>query len=185
MKTNLWIPTVLLMVFIVALSCVKDTDFEQASDITARPVVELNLIHFDVAAGDFYDETTGTSRLTLSDTTEIRFLDDSGLQESLLRAEFFFEFTNSIPRNFDVTFQFLSEALDTTYTTQTFVSEGTTTVPVITTFEEIVEGTEILDLTSADRVVVNVTIPEANAELEGALRLKSKTTYFLEITERE
>ncbi|MDC7995976.1 hypothetical protein [Altibacter sp. HG106] len=185
MNTNLWIPTLVILVLVSTISCIKDTDFEQASDITARPVVELNLIHFEVDAGEFYDESTNTSRLTLSDTTEIRFLDDSGLQESLLRAEFLFEFTNAIPRTFDVTFQFLSEATDTTYTTQTFVEAGTVGVPLVTTYEEVVEGAEILELTSANRVVVNVTIPEANAELEGALRLKSKTTYFLEITERE
>ena len=116
---------------------------------------------------------------------EIRFLDDTEIQESLVKAEFFFRFTNSIPRDFTVDFDFLSEQGELTYSTGTNVSSGDTQDPVITEFTETVEGDEITQLTMADRVVVSVTIPSSNASLQGALNLKSKTTYFLEITDRE
>ena len=176
-----------LVVFscLIVMSCVRDTDFEQASDITATPVVELNLIFFDLEAGEFYDTITNTERLTVTDTTEIPFLDDSGTQESLIRAEFFFRFTNSIDRSFTVDFTFLSEENDTTYQTSTQVSPGTLLDPVVTEFTENVENPEILDITMANKVVVGVTIPSADASLEGLLNMQSKTTYYLEITERE
>lgn len=161
-------------------ACIKDTDFDQSEDIALTPVVELDLIYFNLRADQFYDTINSNPILTVVDTTEIKFLDDSTLQESLKRAEFYFKFTNSIPRDFQVDFQFLSEANDTTYVAGTSVSEGSLTAPVITEYIENVEGDDILRLTQANKVVVSVTIPSSNENLEGTLNLKSKTTYFLE-----
>jgi hypothetical protein len=172
-----------LMVICVCLfftACIKDTDFDQAEDIALTPVVELDLIYFNLRASDFFDTITATPRLTLRDTTKIKFLDDSTLQESLKRAEFYFKFTNSIPRTFQVNFQFLSELNDTTYTAQTPVAQGSISSPEITEFTQNVENDDILRLTQADKVVVSVTIPSSDENLEGTLNLKSKTTYFLE-----
>ena len=139
MKTNLLKPLVVVFAGLLLTACVKDTDFDQANDITLTPVVELDLIYFNIDAGEFFDESTGTPILTVSDTTEIRFLDDPEIQESLRRADFYFRFTNSIPRNFNVDFQFLSEQNDTTYITGTNVIAGTLDIPVVTEFEQIVE----------------------------------------------
>ena len=161
-------------------SCIRDTDFDQAENITLAPIVELDLIYFNIEASRFFDTINAVPILTVRDTTEIRFLDDGTLQESLKRAEFYFKFTNTIPREFQIDFQFLSEVNDTTYTTGTSVAEGTLTTPVITEFIENVEGEGILQLTQADKVVVSVTIPSAEEGLKGTLNLKSKTTYFLE-----
>ena len=177
----------LTLLFFAALSfflftaCVKDIDLDQTEDIALTPVVELDLIYFTVAGEDFFDQTTSTPILTLRDTTDIRFLDDQELQESLRRAEFYFKFTNSIPRNFQVNFRFLSEQNDTTYTTQTPVAQGTPQNPVVTEFVEIIEGDAILQLTQASKVVVVVTVPSSQAGLEGILNLQSKTTYYLEL----
>lgn len=161
-------------------ACIQDTDFDQAEDIALTPVVELDLIYFNLEANRFFDTINSTPILTVRDTTEIRFLDDSTIQESLKRAEFYFKFTNSIPRSFQVDFQFLSELNDTTYVAETSVLQGTLVTPVITEFTENVEGDDILLLTQANKIVVSVTIPSSNENLEGTLNLKSKTTYFLE-----
>lgn len=184
MKTNLLKPFLGVLMGFLLLSCVKDTDFGEAENIVLTPVVELNLIYFDVDASEFYDTINNTSILTLRDTTEIRFLDDTGIQESLLRAEFLFNFTNSIPRTFSVDFQFLNEMGEETYATRTTVDAGTPLEPVFTQFIENVEGQDILQLTMADRVVVSVTLLTSDPSLQGALNLKSKTTYYLEIKER-
>ena len=161
-------------------ACIKDTDFDQSENIALTPIIELDLIYFDLRADQFFDTIAANPVLTVRDTTEIRFLNDSLLQESLKRAEFYFKFTNSIPRNFQVDFQFLSEFNDTTYTTVTSVAQGSPAAPVVTEFIENVEGENILNLTQADKVVVSVTISSSNQNLEGILNLKSKTTYFLE-----
>ncbi len=180
MNKTLSLPIFAVCVCLFFTACIKDTDFDQAEDIALTPVVELDLIYFNLRADQFFDTINSNPILTVRDTTEIKFLDDSSLQESLKRAEFYFKFTNSIPRSFQVDFQFLSETNDTTYVAGTSVAEGTPTTPVITEFVENVEGDGILQITKANKVVVSVTIPSSDENLEGTLNLKSKTTYFLE-----
>lgn len=184
MKKNLLMPTVGLLAVLLLFSCIKDTNFDEAQNIALTPVVELDLIYFNVDAGEFYDSITNTSILILRDTTEIRFLDDTDFRESLIRAEFQFNFTNSIPREFMVDFQFLSEEDEETFVTGTIVNQGTEQAPVFTQFIENVEGEELLQLTQANKVVVTITIPSSDASLQGVLNLQSKTTYYLEIKDR-
>jgi len=184
MKKNLLIPFLGVLLSLLLFSCVKDTDFSQAENVTLTPVVELDLIYFNAEAGDFFDPVTNTSILTLRDTTEIRFLDDTGIQESLIRAEFLFNFTNSIPRTFEVEFQFLNDMNEEMYVAMTTVDAGTELEPVLTQFIDNVEGEEITQLTMSNRVVISVTIPSSDASLQGVLNLQSKTTYYLEIKER-
>ena len=184
MKKNL-LPLLLgVLSCILLFSCVRDTNFDQAEEVILTPIVELNLIHFDLEAGEFFDDVNNLPRLTLIDTTEIRFLDDTETQESLLRAEFQFLFTNGIERNFTVDFIFIDEQGTPTYTTSVLVESGGLNQAIETEFIEIIEGPQIGELTQANRVVVIVTIPSADATLEGNLNLKSKTTYFLEIKDR-
>lgn len=180
MNKNLTIPFLGVLILFMVNACIKNTDFDQANDILLTPVVELDLIHFDLAANNFFDTITSNSILTVNDTTELRFLNDEEISTSLKRAEFFFKFTNSIQRDFQVVFQFLSEQNEITYVTQTNVAQGSVVNPVITEFIENVEGAAIDDLTMAFKVVVSVTIPSSNAMLEGNLNLQSKTTYYLE-----
>jgi len=160
-------------------ACVKDTDFDQTTEIALTPIVEFDAIYFDLPANRFFDSITSAPILTVTDTTEIKFLDDEFLRDNLKRLEFYFKFTNSIPRDFQVDFQFLNEANDTTYDVGTSVSPGTPN-PVITEFFENIAGQDIHRITQANKLVVLVTIASADDNLEGTLNLKSKGTYFLE-----
>jgi len=185
MKKNL-LPLLLgVLSGIISFSCVRDTDFSQAEEVSLTPIVELNLIHFDLDAGEFYDSVNNLPILTVTDTTEIRFLDDTETQESLLRAEFLFLFNNSMERSFIADFTFISESGNPTFSTASSVAPGLPSQPVETEFLEVVEGQELIDLTQANRVVVTITIPSADVNLTGNLSLKSKTTYYLEIQERD
>lgn len=161
-------------------ACIKDTDFDQIDDIVGAPIVELNLIHFDLPASDFFDSINSVPILTLSDTTRLSFLDDKALKENLKKAEFLFKFTNSIPRSFQVHFQFLSEFNDTMYVSQTQIPSGTLSSPTKKEFIDVVEEDAILQLTQAEKVVVTVNIASSSANLHGSLNMKSKATYFLE-----
>ena len=181
MKTNLTNSYLaLLFVSVLFSACVKDVDFEQADDIALTPVVELDLIHFDLPATRFFDTIAVSPVLTVRDTTLLRFLNDDEVGTFLKRAEFYFKFTNGIQRDFQVDFQFLSPQNDTTYVSQTSVAEGTATNPVITEYIDNVEGDALVQLTLADKVVVSVTIPSSNANLDGNVKLQSKATYYLE-----
>lgn len=178
MKKNLRLLGLLILpIFFYA--CIKDTDFNQAEQIALEPVVELDLIYFTLDATNFYDTISQTDTFTVSDTTEIRFLNESGIQEALKRADFYFKFTNSIPRDFFAEFEFLDPQNQITYQTQTQVLHGIVNTPVVTEFIEVVQGNDILQLTQADKVVVKVTIPSSAQNLEGILNLQSKATYYV------
>ncbi|PQB04957.1 hypothetical protein [Aureitalea marina] len=185
MRTNLF-PSFLVCFGLMLLgSCAKDVDFDQANEVALRPVVELNLIFFDLQFDRFFDQETGQINQIVRDTTEIRFLDDSGTQESLQRVDFLFRFTNSIDRTFQVDFRFISQQNDTVYTIPAQVINGSVSAPVLTEIFEVVEGDQIMNLTMANRLVVETEIASADPGLEGNLNLQSKTTYFFEIKERE
>ncbi|MGB3344228.1 MAG: hypothetical protein WBA61_09965 [Aequorivita sp.] len=180
MKKRLPIVISMVIACLFFTACLRDTDFEQTENIVLTPVVELDLIYFTLRGTDFFDTINSRPIPTLRDTTLIKFLNDSTLHESLKRAEFYFRFSNSIPRSFVVDFQFLGETNDTTYVAQTTVAQGSPTQAVLTEFIENVEGDDVLQLTKANKVVVSVTISSSHENLEGVLNLKSKTTYFLE-----
>ena len=181
MKTNLTNSYLAVLLVVVLFSaCVKDTDFDQAEDIAVTPIVELDLIHFDLPAMRFFDTVASSPVLTVRDTTDLEFLNDEEISANLERVEFFFKFTNGIQRSFQVDFQFLSEQNDTTYVSQTTVSQGNTSNPVVTEYIDNVEGTSLEQLTLAEKVVISVTIPSSNANLDGNIKLQSKATYYLE-----
>lgn len=173
---SLGVLTICASLFFTA--CIKNTDFDQGENIALTPIIDLNLVYFDLRTSDFYDSINSIPIQTVRDTTEIKFLDDSTLQEDLERVEFYFKFTNSIPRNFQVDFQFLSENNDTTYVTETAVDQGMPSTPVITELIQNVEGDAILQLTQANKIVISVSMPPSSETLEGVLNLKSRATYF-------
>ncbi len=162
-------------------SCFKDTDFDQADNVVVRPVVALNLIFFDINATRFYDEVTNTPILVVRDTTALELLDSDGIDDVLIGAEFSFNFTNSIPRDFNVSFDFLNDINEVRYSTSTLVNEGTINNPVETISVDLLDFNEINEITSSNKVVVSVAIPQADSSLLGNLNLQSKTTYFLEL----
>lgn len=176
---------VALIGLLTIFSCVKDVDLDQAEEVTLRPVVDLNLVFFNLEGGRFYDLNTNTAIPTVRDTTEIRFLDDPDLAESIRRVDFLTRFSNSIPRDFLVTYRFISEASETTFTFENRVPMGIDGQPTLVEFLEVIENEDVQSLTMSNRLVVEVTIDGADPVLTGTIELESATTYYLEITERE
>lgn len=171
----------IVLCFLCLTSCFEDTDFDQANDILLTPEVELDLIFFTLDASQFYNDVINTDNLVVIDTTDIEFLNGRDIKNILKRAEFLFKFDNSIPRNFNVSFDFLNDQNESTFFTETSVAQGSVNNPVQTNFTEEVDGEEITDLTKSNKVVITVSIPSASEDLTGTLNLKSKTTYYLEI----
>lgn len=174
--------SLLVCVFVAtAYACVKDTDFDQTSDIQATPEIELDLVYFTLTPPQFTIDGDPSRPITVTDTTDIRFLDDSFVQDALVRAEYFFRFSNSIPSQFNANVQFLSTANELRYQFDIPIAQGAVDVPVITEHIEILANPEQIALiTQSSKVVVSVTIPEAPQTVEGFLNLQSKGTYFLD-----
>lgn len=171
----------LLALLCLSVSCVKDTDFDQADQISVTPEYELDLVYFTIDTSQFEPAGDLGEAFKVTDTTDIRFLDDSFIQESLVRAEVFFRFTNSIPRDFTTQIEFLSGNDVVRYAFEIPVAGGSVSAPVITEHLQIVEtADEMRDLTQSSKVVVSVFVPGSPQDLEGTLNLQSKSTYFLE-----
>lgn len=169
----------ILLVIVMCGACVENVDFDQADAIEFTPEVELNLIYFNLNATDFFDQETQTSRLVVRDTTALDFLGGSAISESIQQIDFTFNFTNSFPRTFQVDFEFSRLNGEVTYTTSTMVVAGSLNNPVTSIFEESVSGIDVQNLTQAGQVVVTVTLPSANASLQGNLNLTSKAIYYV------
>lgn len=185
MSANLQHNALLFLVCLLFTSCVKDVDFEEAEEITITPIIEANLVFFDIEATRFYDVETDMPILSVSDVTELPFLDDTGTQENLLEAEFTFLFANSIEREFVVDFEFLDDDGVIQYNTQTTVNQGFSGDVRETEFIHSVVVPETLNLTMANRLRIVVTIPSSDATLQGNLVMQSKATFYFEIKDRD
>ena len=119
----------ILTSMLLCVSCFDGTDFEQANDVVVTPEIELDLIYFNLDASNFYDNATNTEVLVVEDTTDLDFLGGSDINDILKGADFFFKFTNSISRGFNVTFDFLSQDNVSKYIMQTNVASGSENNP--------------------------------------------------------
>lgn len=162
-------------------SCVKDTDFDQADNILLTPVLELDFIHFTLDQSDYFNPNTGQQRLIVTDTSDLNFLNESFVREDLIRAEFLFKFENSAAIDFITEFRFLNDNNVLKYEIVIPIPAGSLTAPLLLEHIEDIQAQGINDLTRASKVVINVSIPSSIENIEGALNLQSKTTYFLEI----
>ena len=171
----------LLSSMLLYVSCFDGTDFDQANDVVVTPEIELDLIYFNLEASSFYNNATNTGVLVVEDTTDLDFLGGSDINDILKGADFFFKFTNSISRGFNVSFDFLSQDNVSRYLMQTTVAPGSENIPVVSYFVQSLDELQIKELTKAKKVLVTVTIPSSSQDLTGVLNLQSKTTYYLQI----
>jgi len=165
------------MLFFTA--CVKDTDFDQTDDILLTPIVELDFLLFNLDSETFSD--IGVNNLIVTDTTNFDFLNDEFFVDNLIRAEYFFKYTNSLPVDFISEYKFLDDNNELHYEIIFPVGAGSVNAPLITEHIENIEGEGLLALTNAGKVVVNIIASTPVDNLGGTLKLQSKTTYYLRI----
>jgi len=169
------------LIMVCFTSCVKDTDFDQADDIVLSPVLELDFIYFTLGQSDYFNSNTGEERLVVTDTTDFEILNESFVRDDLKRAEYLFELENSAAISFLTEFRYLNEMDEVVYEIAIPISAGSIAAPELTEHIENIETQGIIELTQASKIVVNVIIPSSFENIEGALNLQSKTTYFFEI----
>ena len=172
---------ILLTSILLFVSCFDATHFDQTNEVVLTPEIELDLIYFNLEASNFYDYANNTEVLVVEDTTDLDFLGGSDINDIIKGADFYFEFTNTIARGFNVSFDFLNNDNVSKYLMQTTVSPGSENTPVVSYFVQSLDALQIKELTKANKVLVTVTIPSSSQDLSGVLNLQSKTTYYLQI----
>lgn len=178
-RIHLFFPIVILSYFFTA--CIKDTDFNQTDDIIVSPVFELDFLFFDVSSENFINN--GTNNFIVTDTTDFNFLNDQFVVDNLEKAEFFFKNTNSFPVEFTTQFQFLDENNELHYEVSIPINSGGINNPVITEFTQLIVEEDLVNLTMANKVVINIIASSTVENIEGELKLQSKTTYYLKIVQ--
>lgn len=171
---------VLLLILSVS-SCVKDTDFDQFDQTLLTPVVDLNLIFWEVQAPSFNDTSGNLPLGFVRDTTEIRFLDDPDTQESVVRADFLFEFENTSDADYDLVIDFVSLSGQATYTLQTTIEAGTLNTPWQQTILDEIMAPEVNAITQAGLIAISATA-QGTPPVQGNLKMKSKVRFYLEIS---
>lgn len=179
MKKNLHLLFLFIAVISLFAACVKDTDFNQTDDIILAPTLELDFVFFNVNSESFSD--IGVNNLIITDTTNLSFLNDEIAVDNLIRADFYFKNTNSFPIQFTTQYKFLDENNNLHYEILIPVNTGSVNNPIITEHTEIIEGDAIVNLTMAEKVVVNILASSPVDNLEGNLNLQSKTIYYLRV----
>ena len=178
-KIYLLFSIVILSLFFTA--CIKDTDFDQTDDIVVSPVFEVDFLFFNVSSENF--SANGINNLVVSDTTDFNFLNDDFIIDNLEKAEFFFKNTNSFPIEFNTQFQFLDDNNELHFEVTIPINSGNINNPVITEFTELIVQEDLVNLTMANKVVINIIASSSVENLEGSLKLQSKTTYYLKIVQ--
>ena len=181
MKKSNYIFFSIIIVSLFFTACIKDTDFDQTDEIEVTPALELDFVFFTLDANRFFDIDTGEYNLVVSDTTDFTFLNDDFTSENLLRAEFLFKTTNSLPVDFVSKIDFLNAGNQVFYTIQFPVNSGTIINPTVTEFIQVIEGSDIEELTQADKVIVSINSSSSVENLEGVFKFQSKTAYYLKI----
>ena len=162
-------------------SCVKDTDFEQFDQTLLTPIIDLNLVFWEVNAPSF-NSTSGNLPLgTVRDTTEIRFLDDPDTQDSVVRADFLFEFENTSDSGYDLVIDFVSLSGIVTYSLQTSINTGSQSQPEQQVLLQEILAPEVMNVTQAGLIAISA-IAQGLPPQQGSLSMKSKARFYLEIS---
>ncbi|MCF8714032.1 hypothetical protein JM658_04255 [Joostella atrarenae] len=102
----------LILSSFLLFSCVKDVDFNQAEELEIEPSVAVSLLYFDLQASRIgLIPNNDVNRRTVQDTTKLDIFSEPFLEENLEEATLTFEFTNSIPRDFEAEIVLYDDAM--------------------------------------------------------------------------
>lgn len=174
---------ILGMVFlgIVSISCTSNLDFNQVSNVTAKPIIVANLASFDVSANQFV--ANGVELTVSGDLQNFDVFRNTFFKDNLIRTDFYFEINNTINRDYTVDLVLLDVNNTPLYSIPF-------DVPAYTGIEKLVTKTEIFENSNLDllkrtsKIAFKVTmLPGAilSESSLGSLKLRSSATVYLGI----
>ena len=164
------------------MSCSKPVDFNQINDFEVRPVLESSLIYLNEPAISFLDKREQIA--SIQDYIQVEFFNSEFIVENLEKAEFVFEVTNSINRDFRVRVDFFDDNSQMQHTFTIFVAASSNNAKVVSNYTEVFEeGTlEALKNTSVLVFTLNMLPGIAiNQNTLGSISLKSQAVLYLNI----
>ena len=170
-----------LKIFILSiffLSCSSDLDFNQVNDLKLEPVVVSNLAGFDVQASQFV--VGGVEQTVSGDLMNFDVFKQSFFDQNLNRADFFFEFNNTINRGFRINL-ILLDTNNTPLYTIPFDVPAYTAGQTPVTKKEIFQNAKLDLLKNTSKIAFVITImpgPALSQSSLGSLKLRSSATLY-------
>jgi hypothetical protein len=165
----------IIILSLFTISCSSNLDFNQVNDLKTTPVIVANLATFDVPASQFV--IGGVEQPVSGDLLNFDVFKDNYFNNSLVKAEMYFEITNTINRAYKIDLYFLDDSNNTVYT-----------IPFNVPAQGVATKTEVfvnsnLDLlkktTKIGFVVTMYPGPALTANSTGSLKLRSSATVYL------
>ncbi len=168
------------MLSMFTLSCSSELDFDQANNLSIEPVVVSNLASFDIKANQFV--SGGIEQTQFVDVPNFDLFKDSFFKDNLTKVAFFFEFNNTIRRDFVVDLVLIDE---------TDVPIYAISIPIAsyTGIENRVTHTELFEsnlniLTSTRKMSFTIRMlpgTSLNETSLGSLKLRSNITAYFKV----
>lgn len=174
MKKNVAI----IILSMLLASCSSELDFDQVNDLKVEPVVVANLASFDVAANEFV--SGGIEQPIPPDLLNFNLFRSTYFKKSLVRADLFFEFDNTVNRAYTINLAFLDASNTPVYSIPFDVPANTTGFKR----KEIFENTKLDVFKTATKFVFVVTMLPGPALTEnslGSLKFRSSATVYLKL----
>lgn len=178
---------ILIFILLLFSSCVKDVDFDQADHTELTPVIVGSLFFFNHSSPDFFDSNDSifisTPEERLQDTVDSPF-SSNDLKGKIESFEMFFEFNNSIEREFEFEFEFLNAnntRIEPLYKIQIDKGNGPNT-PIVATIKTIHFPKESVNqLLNSKKIATSIRVEDVNNTLEGNISSKSKGTFYIKV----
>ena len=174
-----YLSLVVLSVFFLFSSCVKDVDVDQARDIIIPSRVALDLVYFTLNSDDFPEEGSSDVR-TAKDEVWLEFLDDDYIKDGLVRADFNFRYINTFNTEFRNKVIFLSEDNRERYRIEFEIPAGSPQSPALINYTEIIPQEKIIAIKRSIKMRVEIEMQPEPDLVEGELQLKSRGFYSFE-----
>lgn len=171
----------LLFLVLASWSCSSDLNFDQVNDVKIDPVVTANLTYFDLQAHEFVNG--GVEAPFLITDFDFDVFNDPFLYDHLVRADLFFEMTNTIDRRYLIDVVFLNNSNEALYYIS-FDMLASTGSPQVVKKTEVFKDLDLNLLKQTKRLGFRLAMLPGNLLTEnslGSLKLKSSATIYMEI----
>lgn len=164
-------------------SCYSELDFDQAESIEIQPVVELDMLYFDIHKPNLIDNQ-GNFRNVIQDTVDFGIFEDGKVRDGFLKAEITVGYSNTFLRNFYTEYFFIDE-------NEQAVDEGNFNIPPADSQQPEISGeyTFIFDkqnnpeFVNFRKIVIRVTVaPDTFPVEEKELHVQTKGTFYINTT---
>ncbi|AOR27805.1 hypothetical protein FORMB_07530 [Formosa sp. Hel1_33_131] len=181
-------PLALIIVLGVCFSCIKDTDFDQATPITLTPIMDVNFMEFQETSSSFLD-ASGTEMPFISDLIVLEVLSSDFIHDHLTKAELVFEVTNSLNKAFQIKMDFYDPEDILQHSFSIDIDNSPSHIPLVTEHTEVFEAMSLQALKTSFKLEITITLV-SNAtgsvltpDSEGNLDLISNGILYLEYTQ--